>query len=139
MSPSLKQTDDRLGAIMKAGAGTRRVYATVTNAAESGWDARTKDTQERATGLSDRELGRLAAVVLRDSDRASMIPEWANDIPSEPGRSIPSEWFSRDRRRAFAFAEFHEKCRSEINGFEETFKEAVKKFETRTGRNEPDI
>ena len=48
--------------------------------------------------MTDREMGRLISVVLRDLGHHDLIPEWARDIPAADYYDIDLFWFTRDAR-----------------------------------------
>lgn len=67
--------------------------------------------------MTDREMGRLVSVVLRDLGHHTLIPEWARDIPDGDYYDVPLAWFTRDENRSFDFGGFFLTCCKVIENF----------------------
>jgi DNA (cytosine-5)-methyltransferase 1 len=72
--------------------------------------------------MSDREMARLIAFVLRDLNHNDLIPEWARDIPEENYYATPLDWFTRDDARPFDFARFYLTCCTAVQNFRVIFR-----------------
>lgn len=136
MSPALQATDARLKAIIQTNGHTRMPPSKRPKAqqqslfgaeeyARLGPEDRKTIADGRNLGpisMSDREMGRLVAVVLRDLAHHTLIPAWARDIPDGNYYNVPIGWFTRDETRPFDFGSFFLTCRKEVENFRVIFR-----------------
>jgi DNA (cytosine-5)-methyltransferase 1 len=136
MSPALQATDERIRALTISSGRTTMpprkrpkaqqdpLFEPITYLRLCPEDRKTI-ADGRSLGpitMSDRELARLVAVVLRDLDSSSLIPLWARDIPDGNYFSIPLPWFTRDEARPFDFGQFFVACCDAIENFRVIFR-----------------
>lgn len=132
MSPALRKTDERLHAITRS---DRRLIVSKSKPPPDapqldllvdvghtrlGPEARKIVADARSLGpitMSDRELARLVAIVLRDLGHEDRIPEWARDVPPDDYFEVPLSWFTQDEHRPFDFGRFFLGCCEAVQGF----------------------
>lgn len=129
MSPALAETDRRLRELLNDGRTTmpapRRIKVKQPplfgeEYARLGPEDRKVIADARNLGpisMSDREMGRLVAVLLRDLGHPRLIPEWARDIPAGGYYDVPLAWFTRDEGRPFDFGSLFLVCCETVDSF----------------------
>jgi DNA (cytosine-5)-methyltransferase 1 len=136
MSPALQTTDARLRSIVrnkgknvmpppKRPRPKQEAMFGSEDYARLGPEDRKTIADGRALGpisMSDREMGRLLSVVLRDLGHDQLIPQWARDIPEGDYYTVPLAWFVRDENRPFDIGRFFLDCCDAVENFRVVFR-----------------
>ncbi len=134
MSPALAETDRRLRELIHDGKTTMPAPRRPSTKQQGlfggeytrlGPEERKLIADGRTLGpisMSDRELGRLVAVLLRDLGHPALVPEWARDIPAGNYYDVPLTWFTRDEARPFDFGGLFVACQAAVDKFRIIFR-----------------
>ena len=136
MSPALQATDARLRGITQTKEGMtmprpkrpraqQEALFSAVEYARIGPGGSQSHSGRRDLGpisMSDREMGRLVSVVLRDLGYLSLIPAWARDIPLGDYYTMPLMWFTRDEGRPFDIGGFFLSCCKAVEHFRVIFR-----------------
>lgn len=134
MSPALAETDRRLRELVFHRKTTMPVTRRPkvkqqllfsTEHVRVGLEDRKAIADGRTLGpvsMSDREMTRLVAVLLRDLGHPHLVPEWARDVPANDYYDVPLAWFTQDENRPFDFGRFFLRCKEAVENFRVIFR-----------------